>query len=52
MFGKGEGLPVVAGLRFMSLKNTAKMGESPIGRAGGGHAPRATCRKRHAAFST
>lgn len=51
MFGKGEGL--VAGLRFL-LKNTstAKMGESPIGRAGGGHAPRATCRKRHAAFST
>lgn len=48
MFGKGEGL--VAGLRF--IKNTAKMGESPIGRAGGGHAPRATCRKRHAAFST
>ena len=47
MFGKGEGL--VAGLSFMRLKNTAKMGESPIGRAGGG---RATCRKRHAAFST
>ena len=49
MFGKGEGLPVVAGLRFMSLKNTAKMGESPIGRAGGG---RAICRRRLAAFST
>ena len=50
MFGKGEGL--VAGLSLKRLKNTAKMGESPIGRAGGGHAPRATCRKRHAAFST